>query len=112
MKNEKHFALNLSALSCNVSIQTIIYIFFLVCVCFVICVWNQKGGFYHQPERQQHLQPIAGGCERCRQQHSILSNTLSWAAPGLSQIWGTPSKLKAIHQRSFRGPFHPNDELF
>lgn len=65
-----------------------------------------KGGFYRQPER--HLQPIAGVCERCRQQQS---NTISWAAPGISH-WGTPPKLTAIQQRSFRGPFHPNDELF
>lgn len=71
--------------------------------------WRKKGGFYRQPERP--LQPIAGVCERCRQQQPILSNSISWAAPGLS-YWGTPPKLTAIQQRSFRGPFHPNDALF
>lgn len=74
--------------------------------CFEIWEFEQKGGFYHRPE--QHLQPIADNdCERYGQQQPILSNSLSWAAPGISH-WGTPP----IQQRSFRGPCHPNDELF
>lgn len=67
-----------------------------------------KGGYYHQPER--HLQPIAAVCERCKQQQSY-TNSVSWAAPGLSH-WGTPPRLAATQQRSFRGPFHPNGDYF
>lgn len=72
-------------------------------------LWMEQGGSYRRPHQQER--PIVGVCERCRQQQPILSNSLSWAAPGLSH-WGTPPKLTAIQQRSFRGPFHPTDELF